>query len=365
MITCVIIGFAHMHVNEIARYITDQPDTRLLAVADVEPKRPELTDKRYTRAWNLENVVSLTGVPVYADYRAMLEELRPDYAYILCENAAKPDAAGACAARGVTPIIEKPMAADLAGAQRIASLKDAYGVEPLINWPVAWRPYLYDFKAALDAKICGEPVRLRYINGHTGPLGKGAKHRGVADSAEEMSDAERANIWWYQQDTGGGARLDILCYGCYFARWLFGRMPDSVTALGMNLGTPYSECEDNVAALFRYGDKMVTAEGSWTIPRRLIPAGPQMLCRDGAVWCAGGADSGQRAEACTLAGEEIAVSPADIDPDRIRNMPWHIACHENKGTPVAEMLTANFNLDVMRMLDAALRSDVMHREIKP
>ena len=43
-------------------------------------------------------------------------------------------------------------------------------------------------KAALDSKLVGEPVKLRYINGHTGPLGKGAMHRGVSDNAEEIAD---------------------------------------------------------------------------------------------------------------------------------------------------------------------------------
>jgi len=362
MIKAVIIGFAHMHVNEVALYIEGQPETELVGIADVAPKRPENTEKRYTRAWNLANVAETTGAPVFADYRKMLEETKPDFAYVLCENDKKPEVAEEIAKRGVNVIVEKPMAADLAGAERICKLPEQYGVEIYVNWPVAWRAYLAQMKATLDKNAVGEPVKLRYINGHTGPLGKGAKHRGVTAAAEEMTDDERGRIWWYQKDCGGGAFLDILCYGCYFARWIFGKMPESIAAMGCNAATPYCNAEDNAAAIFRYGDKMATAEGTWTIPRRIVPAGPQVLCTDGAVWCAGGADAGQHIEACTLSGEDVAVDAPEF-PESMKNMPWHMADHVKNGAPVYDPLTLAFNLEVMKMLDAAVRSDKERREI--
>ena len=351
-----------MHVNEIALYMKGQPDTELIGISDVEPKRPENTDKRYTRAWNLKNVAETTGAPVYGDYIDMLERTNPDIAYILCENYRKPEIAEECARRGVNIVVEKPMAADLAGAERIAALAEKYGVEIAVNWPVAWRPYLHEMKSAADQRICGEPIRLRYINGHTGPLGKGAKHRGVSASADEMTDDERSRIWWYQSDCGGGAFLDILCYGCYFARWFFGRLPLGVSAMGMKLATPYADCEDNTAALFRYETAMASAEGSWTIPRVIVPSGPQLLCTDGALVCTGSADSGQAFAAYTLSGEPVTAASAGL-PVEMKNMPWHIASHINSGTPIFETLTVDFNLDVMRMLDAAIRSDRESREI--
>ncbi len=361
MIRTVIIGFAHMHVNEVALYIQGQPETELIGIADVPPATPEDTEKRYTRAWNLENVKALSGAPVWEDYAAMVAALKPDYAYILCENAAKPMVAEVCAKAGVHVILEKPMAADLAGAERIVALQEKYGIEVFVNWPVAWRPYLHAFKAAVEEKRCGEPIRLRYLNGHTGPLGKGARHRGVTATAEEMTDEERSRIWWYQKDCGGGAFLDILCYGCYFTRWLFGSLPEGVYAHGQNLATGYADCEDNTAAIFRYDGKLSACEGSWSIPRAIVPAGPQLLCTDGAIVCEGGADAGQRVAAYTLSGEPVEL-PASESADRRRNMPWHIAAYRN-GAPLLETVTAEFNLDVMRMLDAAIRSNETHREV--
>lgn len=363
MIKAVIIGFAHMHVNEVALYIDGQPETELVGIADVPPKSPEDTEKRYTRAWNLKNVAEISKAPVYDDYKKMLDELRPDWAYILCENIMKPEVAAGCAKRHVNVVVEKPMAADLSGAEEIASLPGRYGIEVAVNWPVAWRPYLHKFKAAADAMVAGKPLRLRYINGHTGPLGKGAKHRGVSAAAEEMTDEERSRVWWYKSDRGGGAFLDILCYGCYFTRWLLG-MADGVSAFGANLGTPYADCEDNAAAIFRFDDKrMSVAEGSWTIPRVIVPAGPQLLCENGAIVCEGGADSGQHTEGYDFSGERLDLPETEV-PDSMKNMPWQIASHM-KGEPLFEPLTLSFNLDVMRMLDAAIRSNSTHREERP
>ena len=45
MIKAVIIGFAHMHVNEIALYMSEQPDFELVAIADMPAKIPEITDQ--------------------------------------------------------------------------------------------------------------------------------------------------------------------------------------------------------------------------------------------------------------------------------------------------------------------------------
>ena len=56
MIKAVIIGFSHMHVNEIALYISEQPDFVLAAAADVKSEAEEIKDYIYTPKWNLENI---------------------------------------------------------------------------------------------------------------------------------------------------------------------------------------------------------------------------------------------------------------------------------------------------------------------
>lgn len=368
MIRAVIIGCAHMHVNEVALYIDGQPDTMLCGIADVAPATPENTDKRYTRAWNFQNVVNRYRVRPFDDYRAMLDAVKPDVAYLLCENCQKAEVAEEVAKRGIDVIIEKPMATTVEDAEKIVGLQKKYHVNVFVNWPVTWRKYIRVMKAAADSGKFGKLIKMRYINGHTGPLGKGAKHRGVGEKAEEMTDEERARTWWYHTDRGGGAFYDILCYGCYFSRWLFGKMPEEIEAVAGNLNTPFGDAEDNLAALFRYEDAFAVAEGTWTTPRRRMPTGPELIFSDGVIWCDGVPDGEAFVGACDVYGNDVDLSgyakPLPEDGD-FCNMPWQYAAFRLQGKKVHETLTAEFNADVIRMIVAAQKANQTHKAEKP
>jgi hypothetical protein len=73
-IKAVIIGFSHMHVNEIALYIDEAEGIELCAAADVPSKAETISPKRYTPAWNLQNVRENYCPDIYEDYRQMLDE---------------------------------------------------------------------------------------------------------------------------------------------------------------------------------------------------------------------------------------------------------------------------------------------------
>jgi predicted dehydrogenase len=282
---------------------------------------------------------------------------------VLTENYRKADIAEEIAKRGINVILEKPMAVTAEDARRIVALKERYGVEIYVNWPVTWRKYVREMKAMVDSGKLGKLQKLRYLNGHTGPLGKVAKHRGVSAHAEEMTDEERARTWWHQKKCGGGAYLDILCYGCYFSRWLFGGTPLDIMSVGENLNTPFGDTEDNIAALLRYEDGFAVAEGTWTTPRRRMPTGPEAVCSEGVVWCDGVPDGEAFAAAADIYGNDVTVD-AVSDDDDFRNMPWHYAAHVLRGKPMHETLTAEFNADVIAMIEAAERSNVSRRAEK-
>ena len=361
MMRAVIIGFAHMHVNEVALYLSEQPDFELAAVADVDSGAEKVAGYRYTGQWNLENVRKNYCEKVYEDYRQMLDEEKPDMAFILTENCMKPEVVEECAKRGVNVCIEKPMAVSLEEAKRILETVNHYGIEAVVNWPVAWRPYLHKMKAALDAKLVGEPIKLRYINGHTGPLGKGAKHRGVTENAEEMSDEVRAKTWWHQEKYGGGVFLDISCYGCLFAKWLMGDGEKSVLSYGANLNTPFGDTADNFAAIIKYDDKMSVIEGTWTTPRAVIPSGPMVLCTEGVVMCTGGAENAPDVKAYDIYGNEIEL-PEYEPKQSLQNMPWHYANHKNSGEKILDILTIEKNVEIMAILDAVVKASQSGKE---
>jgi len=196
-------------------------------------------------------------------------------------------------------------------------------------------------------------------------LGKGAKHRGVTAKAEEMTDEQRSKTWWHQEKLGGGAYLDICCYGCLFTKWLMGDGEQSVFSYGANLNTPFGDTADNFAAIVKYkdNDKMSVLEGTWTTPRAVIPSGPMVLCKEGVVVCTGGAENEPDVKVYDMYGNEVAISEYEMSQD-FKNMPWHYAAHINENKPIHDMLTFDTNVEIMAILDAAVKSSKSGKEEK-
>lgn len=355
MIKAVIVGFSHMHVNEVAMYIDEQPEMELLGIADVPSTLEKIPPLRYTPEWNLRNVKEKYCGNVYDDYKVMLDELKPDIAFVMTENIQKTEVCEEIAKRGINICIEKPLATNFDEAVKIAESVKKHNVEAVINWPVVWREHNRRFKAFAENKIVGEPIKLRYINGHTGPLGKGAKHRGVSDSAEEMTDEQKGKMWWYKSSHGGGIYPDISCYGCMFANWILGSDAKSVISYGANLNTPFADTDDNFAAAVEYDGRMAVLEGTWTTPRALIPSGPMLICTDGVIMCTGGAEENSDVKVFDVFGEEIKPAKM-IFEDKYKNMAWHWVNHVKKGEEVDDSVTLESNLKMMALMDAMMKS---------
>lgn len=355
LIKAVIIGFAHMHVNEVAMYVNDQPDMVLCACADIPPDVEELNSCRYTRGWNLENVKKNYCSNIYTDYIKMLDEQRPDIAFILTETSKKQEVVAQCAQRGIDVSIEKPMAMNYEQALSIKNTAERYGILALINWPLTWRPYLHTLIGAADGGIIGDKIKLGFLIGNTGPVGRGARHRGVTDSAEQMPDEEKQRLWWYRKSAGGGALFDFLCYGCMLTNWLMDeKLPQTVTASSANLATDFSDAPDNAAAIIKYNNFMAVLEGTWTTPSRAIPAGPVVYGTEGVIYCEkSGGDTIVRA--FDIFGKDINVRPLEY-PSYLKNIAEQYAAHKLYGKPLHKTLTMGFNIGVMRLLSAALDS---------
>src|SRR5512138_183269 len=103
-----IVGFAHMHINNVAALFAKNPQVELACCADTVPDRPELREGPYTRAWNLKHTVETLGVKkTYDDYREMLQKERPEIVICCCENAKHAEVVQACAAVKAHVCVEK------------------------------------------------------------------------------------------------------------------------------------------------------------------------------------------------------------------------------------------------------------------
>jgi predicted dehydrogenase len=350
-----IIGFAHMHINNVASLYAQHPQVELVACADTVPDKPELREAPYTRAWNIKNALTNIGVPkAYDDYHEMLEKERFDIIICCSENAKHPDVVEACAAAGANVCIEKPMAMSLSHALRMVRACQAAGTTMLINWPLTWSPSARKAKDLIDEGIISRVLEVKWRAGHTGPLGSGAAHAGVSETADAMTGAERGATWWHQAAAGGGALLDFSCYGAMVSRWYIDE--PAVAAIGMkaNLDSQWGDADDNGAMIVRFPSAMALLEGSWTTWHHGVPTGPIVYGTTGTLVVE--SRDGKPVVRLERGHGQTTIYESEPLPEGRQQVPGEFIHHLETGEPLHPTLEMMFNLEVMAILDAGVRS---------
>ena len=350
-----IIGFAHMHVNSLAAQFAANPKMALVSCADTVAGRPEVRAARFTREWNLEQVLSRFGVPkVYDDYHEMLEMDDLDIVIVTSENAQHPDVVEACAATGVNACVEKPMAASLSDGLRMARACRAAGTTLVVNWPLTWSPAVRKAQALIDEGAVGRVLQVKWRGGHTGPLGPGVSHPEVSGPAERLTGPERAATWWHQDATGGGAMVDYCCYGAMVARWFIGEQATAAVGMRGNLDSQWGDADDNAAVIVRFPTAMAILEGSWTTLDHGVPTGPIVYGATGTLVV----DSYGKTQTVRLERGHGQTTVVDLVPlpEGRTNVVEEFLHHLETGEPLHVTLGVSFNLEALAILDAGLRS---------
>ncbi len=349
-----VIGFAHMHVNELVDRFVECGRARIVACADTVPRMPSRTTVEGSRHANLSRTLAAPGSPRgYQDYREMLRSEELDIVVMCPENARHAEVAAAAVERGAHVLTEKPMAARLDEARRMAAAAEKANVALAVNWPLTWLPQFRRLKQLVDSGAIGEVWELKWRNGASlGPLAHGSVHPG-STTIGLVSDAEKGAEWWHQADAGGGALLDYCCYGACLAAWLLPDPPLSVQCLKANLRSPYGDAEDNAAMLVRFAAAMAVIEGSWTTFHGGVPNGPILYGSEGTIVVDGDEalvfrDRGSKTPTFVEKGAPAPEGRATIAEEFIH--------HIETGDPLHATLEAPLNLAVMAILDAAIQS---------
>ena len=233
-----VLGLSHDHVwANLAAIVAGEPGV-LVAAAEPDARLRERLGREHG------------GVAALPTYEALLE--RRDLDAVLCftDNRASAEWGARALERGLPTMIEKPMAADLAGAEALITAARKSGRPLMVNWPTAWRPALRHGLALASEGVVGEPVQLSHRGGHSGP--------------REYGCSEQFCAWLYDPArNGGGALVDYCGYGSILARTLLGR-PAAVTAVAAHLRKEGLPAEDNAVVVLRYPRALAVLEGSWT-----------------------------------------------------------------------------------------------------
>ncbi|MEK7395314.1 MAG: Gfo/Idh/MocA family oxidoreductase [Candidatus Poribacteria bacterium] len=349
-----IASFAHMHINNVATLFSQHPQVEIVACADTIPDKPELREAPYTRAWNKKNLITTLSIPKsYDDYNEMLSKEKLDIVICCSENAKHPEIVEACAKAGSNVCVEKPMAMSFAHAWRMVRACQSAGITMVVNWPLTWSAPARKAKELLDEGIIGRILQIKWRSGHTGPLGPGAAHAGVDQSAAPMTDAEKGATWWHQTDAGGGAMLDFCCYGAMVSQWYIGEQAISAVGMKGNLDSQWGDADDNGAMIVRFPGAMSILEGTWTTWDNAVSS-PIVYGTKGTLIVT--AVDGKPAVKIERGHGISEVYEAEPVPEGRHQVPWEFIHHLETGEPLHWTLEMMFNLEVMAILDAGVRS---------
>lgn len=252
------INFEHFHMGDLLRMAWEHPDAEIVGICDEQPDRMTDAIKNFGIADN----------QVFSDPRACLEQTKPDIV-ILCPAAARHgEFVELVAPYNVHVIVEKPMAATLAEADRMIAAMKPSGKLLATNWPLAWYPPHITSKRLIDEGRIGDVVEVHFYDGNRGPLWHGA------DKIElEPTTERKAASWFYKADQGGGSLLDYLGYGTTLGTWFHsGKAPIEVTAV---VDQPAGlEVDEHSITIARYDiglSKFETRWGTFTDPWTLQP----------------------------------------------------------------------------------------------
>lgn len=191
------------------------------------------------------------GLRAYRDWRAMLDSERLDLAALFLPHVECPEAAVACAGRGLHILVEKPMAATSAELRAAVAAARQAGV--VLTAPYVWRchPVTRQMRRFREAGILGQVV------GCEGRCAAGRVHRYIEGNAGWMLE---------KRSSGGGPMHNLGVHWIDLFRWLLDDEVVEVVGKTVRVNQEY-DIEDNSFALLTFSRGTVAAlDISYTVP---------------------------------------------------------------------------------------------------
>jgi len=238
-------GLAHDHIHG----ILNQYKKGEVLIIGIAEKNNDLI-QRYKKTYQLPDSI------FYPDLETLLKQRKPDA--VLAYNAINEHilTVETCAPRGVSVMVEKPLATTVKDANRMAELSRQYHTYVLTNYETTWynsNQQLYQMVKTQDQ--FGQIRKMTVHDGHNGPKEIGCS----PDFLNWLTDPVK---------NGGGAIMDFGCYGANLMVWLMdGRAPVSVSAVTHQLKPKlYSKVDDDATIILQYPEATGIIEASWDWP---------------------------------------------------------------------------------------------------
>lgn len=320
-----VAGLTHDHVHN----IMNQFKKGEVIIAGIAESDLQLVS-RYKKSYQLPDSLFYNSLAV------LLQHIHPDA--VLAYNAISEHlgVVELCAPKGISVMVEKPLATTVKDAERIAALAQQYKIQVLTNYETTWYNTNQQIYEMVNKQDIG-PVRKMIVHdGHEGPKEIGCS----PDFLNWLTDPVK---------NGGGALRDFGCYGANLMTWLMqGKAPVAVSAITHRIKpSVYPKVDDDATILLEYPDATGIIEASWNWPFGI---------KDWEVFGTTGylhaLNSDQLLQGTKKTYDSIPVHPATYRD----NLSYLADVLSGKIQPGNDLSSLSNNLIVVRILEAASKS---------
>jgi predicted dehydrogenase len=240
-----VVGLSHDH----AHGIMQQYKKKEVIIVGIVESDKQLID-RYKQRYQLSDSLFFKTTAL------MLAQIKPDA--VLAYNPIVDHLAvvEVCAPKGISVMVEKPLAVTTQQANRMAALAKQYNIHVLTNYETTWYSSNQQLNSMVNEQHTIGNIRKMVVHdGHQGPKEIGCS----AEFLNWLTDPEK---------NGGGALIDFGCYGANLMTWLMeGKSPIAVTAVTRQIKPAiYPKVDDDATILLEYEGATGIIEASWNWP---------------------------------------------------------------------------------------------------
>jgi len=324
-----VYGLNHDHISG---FLSQYRSGTANVVGIYEPSKA-LWEK-FKKRYNLPDSI------YFDDVKKMIKATKPDVMLGYNAVAKHVDIVEVCAPLGIPVMVEKPLAATLEQATRIAFLANKYNVMVLTNYETTWYPSYQNVYNVIGQDSIGQIRKMVFHDGHKGPKEIGCSEEFLAWLTDPVLN-------------GAGALNDFGCYGADLMTWLMhGQKPIAVSAVAKHYKPQvYPKVEDDATIIVEYPTATGLIEASWNWPLNI---------KDMEVFGEKGymhAFDGNNVQLRLHDNNMGATTKAKALPVPVNDpMAYLYAVIKKKIQPMDDQSSLKYNMITMQILDAAKRS---------
>jgi len=241
-----IVGLSHDHARGFIPSARNRSDIQLAGIVETDEGLVARYAKNYKLGpglffGSLAELMAKTNIQAVAIFTSTFEHKQ------VVEEAA---------ARGLTVMMEKPLAVNMEHARAIQAAARKAGVQVVVNYETTWYPSNQEaYSIVHEQKAIGEIRKMVVHDGHRGPKEIGCSEDFLRWLTDPMLN-------------GGGALTDFGCYGADLMTWLMkGQRPTSVFAVTQRIKpTIYPKVDDEATIVVTYPNAQGIIQASWNWP---------------------------------------------------------------------------------------------------